>query len=91
MLLWSLVFFLYAYPSQVNVVPQRVWDSLLRRFADRVGRPQPNEPFRGMLIDPNMFAIDSAERGERDLYREYREGCPSPLEAFAASRKESRK
>lgn len=76
MLLWSLVFFSYVYASRISVVPQEIWDKLLGRFQEHVRHPKTNEPFRGTLIDPNMFAIDVTEWGERDLYREYCERYP---------------
>jgi Nucleotidyl transferase of unknown function (DUF2204) len=90
LLLWSLVFFSYVYPSHVGVVPQRVWSDLFGRFEKRVHRPKGDDPFRGTLIDPNMFAIDVTEWGERDLYREYCERHPFLLEA-TESDSESRK
>lgn len=82
LLLWSLVFFSYVYPSHVGVVPKRVWSDLFSRFEKRVHHPKENDPFRGTLIDPNMFAIDVTEWGERDLYREYCERHPFLLEAI---------
>jgi hypothetical protein len=82
MLLWSLVFFSYVYPSYVDVVPPRVWNTLLHRFQDQMQNTKKGEPFRGSLIDPNMFAIDVREWGERDLYREYIERHPFLLRAI---------
>jgi hypothetical protein len=82
LLLWSLVFFSYVYPSEVNLVPQPVWSELLRRFEAHLAHPPSGEPFRGTLIDPLMFAIDVAEWGQRDLYREYCEQHPRLLEVM---------
>jgi hypothetical protein len=80
MLLWSLMLFAYVYPARTDVVPQTVWRDLLGRFEEAVAQPAKNAPFRGTLVDPKMFAIDVDEWGERDLYREYCEGHPCPLE-----------
>jgi hypothetical protein len=85
MLLWSLTFFSYVYPSYVEVVPQKVWNEMTSRFAERVQHPKAGEPFRGTLIDPNMFVIDVAEWGERDLYREYCERHPCLLQAIEST------
>lgn len=82
MLLWSLVFFAYVYPAHTRLVPQPVWDDLTLRLHAHTLRPDPNEPFRGTLIDPLMFAIDVDDWGERDLYTEYRERHPNPLAAL---------
>ena len=76
LLLWSLVLFAYVYPAHTDVVPERVWDELTQRFAEHIRHPKKNDPFRGSLVDPKMFAIDVDEWGERNLYREYRERHP---------------
>lgn len=70
LLYWSLVLYAYIYPARADAVPEPVWMDLTRRFTDRVRHPDRNEPFRGSLIDPRMFAIDVNEWGERDLYTE---------------------
>lgn len=68
---WSLVLFAYVYPARTALVPENVWELLMRRFAERVRRPDVTAPFRGSLVDPRMFAIDVEEWGERNLYEEY--------------------
>jgi hypothetical protein len=83
LLLWSLVFFAYVYPARVWLVPRELWKSLLHGLQKQLDNPQPDAPFRGTLIDPNMFAIDVTEWGERDLYRENCEHHPRLLEAKA--------
>ena len=88
MLLWSLIFFTYIYPSDRNLVPRQLWSSLLHRFEQHMQQPTANEPFRGTLIDPNMFAIDVEEWGERDLYKEYCEHHPFLLQAVESKQKE---
>lgn len=71
LLYWSLVLFAYVYPARTALVPENVWELLMRRFAERVRRPDVTAPFRGSLVDPRMFAIDVEEWGERNLYEEY--------------------
>jgi len=61
MLLWSLLLFRYVYPAQTHYVPETVWRSLLRRFANEIASPDPKASFRGSLVDDNMFAIDINE------------------------------
>ena len=78
-LFWSLALFAYVYPSQTDLVPDPVWNELIRSFDQSVRHPKKDDPFRGSLIDPNMFAIDVDERGERDLYRENCEKHPHLL------------
>lgn len=68
LLLWALIFFSYIYPARRKTVPDFVWTTLLTRFSSAPFDPA--APFRGSLIDPNMFAIDVNEWGERDTYRE---------------------
>lgn len=80
LLLWSLVFFSYVYPAHVGTIPREVWNALLFKLQKHLDDPQSEAPFRGALIDPNMFAIDVDEWGERDLYVEYRNRHPSLLE-----------
>jgi hypothetical protein len=82
LLLWSLIFFAYIYPSRASIVPQQLWRELTRRLQECVQHPNKDEPFRGTLIDPNMFAIDVKEWGERDLLREYCARHPSLLQAI---------
>lgn len=65
--LWALVLFHYVYPSHADFVPRRVWDDLLSRFRDALSRPDGQTPFRGSLIDENMFAIDVLEWGMDDI------------------------
>ena len=80
LLLWALVFFAYIYPARTALVPEFVWGGLLQRFGEHVRHPQPDQPFRGSLIDPLMFAIDVDELGERNLFREFSEQRPYLLE-----------
>ncbi len=79
LLLSSLTFFAYIYPAQTDAVPQSVWTELIARFQEQVRIPRRSLPFRGTLIDPNMFAIDVADWHERDLYKEYCEQHPHLL------------
>ena len=79
MLYWYLVLFAYIYPTQIRDVPQHVWRDLHNDFAGLVINPPEDQPFRGSLVDPKMFAIDVNEWGERDLYRELHVNYPHPL------------
>jgi Nucleotidyl transferase of unknown function (DUF2204) len=88
MLLWSLLFFRYAYPAHMGLVPASVWNGLIYRLQDNLRHPKSDEPFRGTLIDPNMFAIDVDDWGERDLYTEYRERHPFLLNAIESTQRD---
>lgn len=72
MLLWSLIFFRYVYPRHANEVPSRVWHHLLQRFERDLMDPKIDAPFRGSLIDENMFAIDVKEWGLENEIERYR-------------------
>jgi hypothetical protein len=78
MLYWHLVLFAYCYPAQAGIVPQAIWRELSDRFRNTVLSPQ-NEPCRGSLIDPRMFAIDVDEWGERNIYQERWDNYPEPM------------
>jgi len=71
-LLWSLILFHYIYPAHGNYVPSAIWDDLLGRF-QRELRDGSTAPFRGSLIDENMFAIDVKEWGFADELKRYRD------------------
>lgn len=73
-LLWALILFRYVYPAQTDYVPRQVWKTLLGRFQQELENPNPEAPFRGSLVDDNMFAIDVAEWGMADtLWRQRQE------------------
>ena len=72
MLLWSLIFYRYVYPRHANEVPRRVWHELLARFERDLVDPKLDAPFRGSLIDENMFAIDVKEWGLENEIERYR-------------------
>ena len=71
-LLWALVLYGYVYPAHTGYVPMALWEELLGRFQRAVAAPNPNAPFRGSLIDENMFAIDVKEWGMADELAGYR-------------------
>lgn len=71
-LLWHLVLYHYVYPAHTGYVPREMWDDLLDRLRDSLERPDKKAPFRGSLIDPNMFAIDVYEWGMENLLEGYR-------------------
>jgi len=73
MLFWALVLFRYVYPAHTDYVPPKVWEDLLTRFAQAIHSPDPHAPFRGSLVDDNMFAIDVKEWGLADVLQEHRQ------------------
>ncbi len=78
MLLWSLIFFRYIYPRHAGEVPRWVWHELLSRFEQVLINPEVDAPFRGTLIDENMFAIDVKEWGLENEIEKYREHHHKP-------------
>src|SRR5438270_3355066 len=72
-LLWSLIFYRYIYPRHAHEVPRRVWHSLMEKFESALTNPDFEAPFRGSLIDENMFAIDVQEWGLENEIEKYRE------------------
>jgi hypothetical protein len=86
-LLWSLMLFHYIYPKQANYVPAAIWDDLLGRF-QRELRDGSSAPFRGSLIDENMFAIDVCEWGLDNELARYRERRLASAEACNVDCKE---
>ena len=88
MLYWSLVLFAFIHPANAEIVPEPIWSELTRRFVEHVRNPGEDEPFRGSLVDPKMFAIDVNEWGERDLYDELRKNYPHLLQTEGPIRSE---
>jgi len=72
-MLWHLVLYQYCYPAHTDAVPRQIWDTLLGNFQQAVTKPDPKAPFRGSLIDENMFWIDVNEWGMANLLDELRE------------------
>jgi predicted nucleotidyltransferase len=72
MLLWSLIFYRYIYPRHANEIPRWVWHDLLAKFERDLVDPKLDAPFRGSLIDENMFAIDVQEWGMENEIEKYR-------------------
>lgn len=72
MLLWAFLFFRYAYPAQTDYVPPWLWRDLLERFTTVIAGDYKNAPFRGSLVDDNMFSIDLKEWGLANILQEYR-------------------
>jgi len=73
MLLLNLIFFRYIYPRHTAEVPRWVWHELLGQFEQVLINPDVEAPFRGTLIDENMFAIDVKEWGLENEIERYRE------------------
>lgn len=73
MVLWDLILFRYIYPSHSNYVPARVWRDLLSRYSRLIESPDPKAPFRGSLVDEQIFAIDMNDWGLEDVQSKYRD------------------
>jgi Nucleotidyl transferase of unknown function (DUF2204) len=71
-LLWALLFFRYSYPAQTSFVPAALWRGLLDRFASEIAGDYRHAPFRGSLLDDNMFSIDFKEWGLENILEDYR-------------------
>jgi hypothetical protein len=71
--LFALVLFRYVYPAHTNYVPAALWQDLLSRYMHAVQHPDPNAPFRGSLVDDNIFSIDMKDWGLEDLLTQSRE------------------
>jgi hypothetical protein len=72
MLYWYLILYHYVYPAETRYVPGEIWEELQQRFKVELAHPNRAINFRGSLIDENMFAIDTAEWGKRNLLDETR-------------------
>jgi hypothetical protein len=70
--LWSLLLFRYVYPAHSDYIPAVVWRELLSRYTQLVQQPDRNAPFRGSLVDENIFAIDMKDWGLEDIQSQYR-------------------
>jgi len=71
-LLWALMLFRYVYPAHSDYVPSALWQDLLSRYAELLQHTNPNAPFRGSLVDENMFSIDVKDWGLEDLQGGFR-------------------
>jgi len=70
--LWALILFRYVYPAHTDYVPAPLWQDLLSRYMHLVQHPDPNAPFRGSLVDENIFSIDIKDWKLENLQGEYR-------------------
>jgi hypothetical protein len=64
--------FRYVYPAHTDYVPAPLWQDLLSRYMHLVQHPDPKAPFRGSLVDENIFSIDINDWGLEDLQSQYR-------------------
>ena len=67
-----LMLFRYVYPAHTDYVPAPLWQDLLSRYMHAVQHPDLSAPFRGSLVDENIFSIDVKDWGLEDLQSEYR-------------------
>jgi len=88
-LLWNLMLFRYVYPAHTSFVPAELWQDLLSRYMHLVQHPDPDAPFRGSLIDDNIFSIDMKDWGLENVEAGYRER--QLKRANAAAQRELRK
>jgi hypothetical protein len=72
MVLWELIFFRYIYPAHSDFVPPALWEDLLSRYKELVAHPDPMAPFRGSLVDENIFSIDVKDWGLEDVQAGFR-------------------
>jgi hypothetical protein len=70
--LWALILFRYVYPAQTEFVPAALWQDFLSRYTQMLQHPDPKAPFRGSLVDDNIFSIDMKDWGLEDIESEYR-------------------
>jgi hypothetical protein len=71
-MLFALVLFRYVYPAHTDYVPADLWQDLLSRYMHLVQHSDPKAPFRGSLVDDNIFSIDVRDWGLEDLLIESR-------------------
>lgn len=72
MVLWALVLFRYVYPAHTDYIPAPLWQDLLFRYMHLVQHPDRKAPFRGSLVDENMFSVDMKDWGLENLQEQYR-------------------
>ena len=72
MLLWAFLFFRYSYPAKTEYIPAWLWRDLLERLTTVIAGDNKDAPFRGSLVDDNMFAIDLNEWGLDNILKDYR-------------------
>lgn len=72
MLLWALVLFRYVYPAHTAFVPAPLWQDLLSRYMHLVQHPDAKAPFRGSLVDENIFSVDMKDWGLENIQSDYR-------------------
>ena len=70
--LWALILFRYVYPAHTDYIPAPLWQDLLSRYMHLVQHPDPKAPFRGSLVDENIFSVDVKDWGLEDLQSGYR-------------------
>ena len=90
MVLWALVLFRYIYPAHTDYVPAPLWQDLLARYMHLVQHPDPDAPFRGSLVDENLFSIDMKDWGLPDVQSTYRARRLQDLSPEAAGGARSR-
>lgn len=72
LVLWAIMLFRYVYPAHTDFVPAPLWQDLLSRYVHLVQHSDPRAPFRGSLVDENIFSIDMKDWGLENLEAEHR-------------------
>ena len=72
MVLWAFLLYRYIYPAHTDYVPAAVWKELLSRYNALLQESDPGAPFRGSLVDENLFAIDMNDWGLENVQKTYR-------------------
>jgi hypothetical protein len=65
-LLWHLLFFEIVYPGHADYLPVDLMERAFGRMRRDRERRRGSRNFRGMLLDPQMFAVDRDEWGYQD-------------------------
>lgn len=86
LVLWAIVLFGYVYPAHTDYIPAPLWQDLLSRYMHLVQHSDPKTPFRGSLVDENIFSIDIKDWGLQNLQAEYRARHLQKLPSGEASR-----
>jgi hypothetical protein len=64
--LWHLLFFHYVYPGHADYLPTGLMERAFQRVRQGWAEPRRARSFRGMLLDPQVFAVDRDRWGYED-------------------------
>jgi hypothetical protein len=66
LLLWYLILFQFVYPGRTDCLPQELMEQLFDKMRRRWSKPQQPHAFRGTLLDPFSFVVDTEDWGFED-------------------------